>query len=116
MQKLHSPLLVEQMSHLLKLISDSTRLTMLKVMQTHDCCVCEFVEMFDISQPAISQHLKKLKEGGLVQEKRNGHWIFYSLNPSYPHVEILHTLLDSVVNQDSRIEELTKKGTRVTCN
>ena len=116
MQTIHHQLSVDHMSQLLKLISDPTRLAMLKVMQSNECCVCEFVEMFDISQPAISQHLKKMKDGGLVQEKRNGHWIFYSLNPNYPHAEMLQTVLDAVVSQDDRIDDLTKKGLRVSCN
>lgn len=116
MQSTTHQLSIEQMSQLLKLISDPTRLTMLKIMQSNECCVCEFVDMFDISQPAISQHLKKLKDGGLVQEKRNGHWIFYSLHPEYPHRDMLKTILDAVMSQDARIEELTKKGARVTCN
>lgn len=116
MQTIHHHLSIDHMSQLLKLISDPTRLTMLKVMQSFECCVCEFVEMFDISQPAISQHLKKLKDGGIVQEKRNGHWIFYSLNPNYPHAEMLETVLDAVVEQSGRIDELTKNGLRVSCN
>lgn len=107
---------IEHMSQLLKLISDPTRLTMLKLLQSNECCVCEFVEMFDISQPAVSQHLKKLKDGGMVQEKRNGHWVFYSLNPAYPHKEILKTILDTISTQDVLLEDLTKKGLRVTCN
>ena len=59
---------MQRASQLLKLLGDQTRLTMMKLLQSHDCCVCEFVEIFKMSQPAISQHLRKLK-GYRVSER-----------------------------------------------
>ncbi len=53
----------------LKLLGDKTRLSMLSLLKEREWCVCEFVELFDISQPAISQHLRKLKSKGLVKEQ-----------------------------------------------
>ncbi len=43
---------------------------MMKILQTNECCVCELVEIYKASQPAISQHLRKLKDIGLVKEKK----------------------------------------------
>lgn len=45
-------------------------------------CACDFAELFDISQPAVSQHLKVLREAGLVQTRRDGTQILYSLDPA----------------------------------
>jgi ArsR family transcriptional regulator len=44
-------------------------------------CACDFAEIFDVSQPTVSQHLKVLRDAGLVQTRRDGTQIFYSLDP-----------------------------------
>jgi ArsR family transcriptional regulator len=43
-------------------------------------CVCEFEEAFAMGQSKVSYHMKKLKDSGLVKEKRRGKWAFYSLD------------------------------------
>src|SRR5690554_6542279 len=63
-----------------KLLSDKSRLTILALLREQDLCVCDIVDMMEMSQPSISQHLRKLKSAGLANEKRRGQWIYYSLN------------------------------------
>ena len=46
-----------------------------------DTCACDFAEVFHVSQPTVSQHLKVLREAGLVRTKRRGTQICYSLDP-----------------------------------
>ena len=46
-----------------------------------ETCACDFAEIFDVSQPTVSQHLKVLREAGLVQTRREGTQIYYSLDP-----------------------------------
>src|SRR5699024_12571080 len=55
---------MDKAAEILKLLGNETRLTMLKILDDHDCCVCEFVEIFQASQPSISQHIRKLREIG----------------------------------------------------
>ncbi|QIN80909.1 metalloregulator ArsR/SmtB family transcription factor [Rubrobacter marinus] len=43
-------------------------------------CVCEFEDHFGMGQSRVSYHVKKLKEAGLVRERKRGRWSFYSLN------------------------------------
>src|SRR5699024_1532859 len=76
---------MDKAADILKLLGNETRLTMLKILDDHDCCVCEFVEIFQASQPSISQHIRKLRDIGLVKDERRGQWIFYSIN-IYDHV------------------------------
>jgi len=45
-------------------------------------CACDFAEMFGVSQPTVSEHLRVLREAGLVTTRRGGTQIFYSLDPS----------------------------------
>ncbi|AOK89948.1 ArsR/SmtB family transcription factor [Paenibacillus polymyxa] len=74
---------MEQLGYIadhLKLLGDKTRLAMLSLLREREWCVCEFVDIFDMSQPAISQHLRKLKSQGIVKEERRSQWVYYSLN------------------------------------
>jgi DNA-binding transcriptional ArsR family regulator len=44
-----------------------------------EMCVCEIMEELTLSQPAVSHHMKILKQAGLISDRREGKWIFYSL-------------------------------------
>jgi len=46
-----------------------------------ETCACDFAEVFGVSQPTISQHLRVLREAGLVTTRRRGTQICYSLDP-----------------------------------
>ena len=43
-------------------------------------CVCEFEDYFGMGQSKVSYHVRKLKEAGLIREKKRGKWSFYSLD------------------------------------
>lgn len=106
---------IEHAAGILKLLGDKTRLTMAKMLDSHDCCVCEFVEIFDMSQPAVSQHLRKLKDAGLVKETRRGQWIIYSLNKSHKFYPLVESLLTFLPDQHFRFRELEQQGKRILC-
>nr|WP_145163376.1 metalloregulator ArsR/SmtB family transcription factor [Paenibacillus terrae] len=71
---------IREMADKLKLLSDNTRLTILSLLKDREFCVCELVEILEVSQPAVSQHLRKLKSQGVVKESKRGQWVYYSLN------------------------------------
>lgn len=100
----------------LKLLGDKTRLTMVKILASHDCCVCEFVEIFKTSQPAISQHVRKLKDVGIVRETRRGQWIIYSLDKGSAFYPLVQNILQYLPNQDYKLQELEEQGLRITCD
>ncbi|WP_274655440.1 ArsR/SmtB family transcription factor [Paenibacillus humicola] len=68
------------MADRLKLLSDKTRLTIVALLKEREMCVCDIVDILETTQPNISQHLKKLKTGGIVNETRRSQWIYYSLH------------------------------------
>jgi ArsR family transcriptional regulator, arsenate/arsenite/antimonite-responsive transcriptional repressor len=107
---------IEQTAVILKLLGDKTRLTMIKVMSESEVCVCELVSLFDMSQPAISQHLKKLKDVGLVNEMRKGQWVFYSLNEKNEAYSLVQSILEKIPNQQNKLLDLETKGLRIICN
>lgn len=107
---------IDNAATILKLLGDKTRLTMVKILDSHDCCVCEFVEIFNISQPAISQHLRKLKDLGIVKESRRGQWIIYSLNKESEYYSFIQNIIQQLPNQDFKLQELEEQGLRISCN
>ncbi|WP_019156799.1 ArsR/SmtB family transcription factor [Robertmurraya massiliosenegalensis] len=106
---------IEKAASILKLLGDKTRLTMVKILDNHDCCVCEFVEIFKTSQPAISQHIRKLKDVGIVREARRGQWIIYSLNKDSDYYPLIQDLLEHLPSQDYKLQELEEQGLRISC-
>ena len=107
---------IEKFSAILKLLGDKTRLTMVKMLETNDYCVCEFVEIFKVSQPAISQHVRKLKDLGIVAETRKGQWIIYSLNKDSDYYPLIMDVLQHLPNQDFKLQELEEQGLRISCD
>ena len=85
---------IEKAAQILKLLGDKTRLSMMKLLQYNECCVCEFVEIFKMSQPAISQHLRKLRDIELVKEERRGQWIFFSINEDHEDYPFIQSILE----------------------
>lgn len=97
----------------LKLLGDKTRLTMLLLLKDREWCVCEFVDIFEMSQPAVSQHIRKLKSLDLVKESRRSQWIYYSL-----HVEdkpYIQAVLESLPNAQQILKDLKKRDLKSSC-
>ncbi|GGH70206.1 HTH-type transcriptional repressor AseR [Saccharibacillus endophyticus] len=99
----------------LKVISDPTRLLMLKLIENNEYCVCQFVDMFETSQPAISQHIRKLKQLDLLNENRKGQWRHYSLNDKSSHFSLVKAVLDQLDHDDPSLKEALKKVQPVKC-
>ncbi|KAA9019019.1 ArsR/SmtB family transcription factor [Niallia endozanthoxylica] len=75
---------LELIAKQLKAVSDPNRLKLLACLKKGEVCACDFVDVLKISQPAVSQQLKKLKEAGIIAERSAGTWKHYRLNNSLP--------------------------------
>ncbi|MFC5403138.1 ArsR/SmtB family transcription factor [Cohnella soli] len=71
---------VDEMLESMKLLSDKSRLTILSLLKEKEMCVCDIVALMETTQSNVSQHLKKLKTGGLINETKRRQWVYYSLN------------------------------------
>ncbi|MFE5321643.1 ArsR/SmtB family transcription factor [Paenibacillus sp. NPDC056579] len=93
---------INEIAENLKLLGDKTRLTMLAYIKERPLCVCDIVELMETSQPNISQHLRKLKSAGIVNETRKGQWIYYSLNiDDKPYIQ---EILDRIPSLKEKID------------
>jgi len=69
---------------MLALAGNDIRLKILVLLKEEkELCPSDMSDILGINIPAISQHLRKLKDGKLLIQRRSGHVIYYSLNPKY---------------------------------
>lgn len=75
-------------------LSDETRLELLNRLKDGEQCVCELMDSLKAAQSRLSFHLKVLKDAGLVEDRREGRWMYYRL--SAQAIEDLEDLVDSL--------------------
>ncbi|WP_394170084.1 metalloregulator ArsR/SmtB family transcription factor [Saccharospirillum alexandrii] len=92
-----------------KNLAEDTRLrTLLLIHSQQELCVCELTEALQESQPKISRHLAQLRKSGLLQDRRDSQWVFYSINPNVP--DWCLTVLDETLAANAGwIEEDTQR-------
>ncbi len=61
-------------------LSDETRLRILERLRHGERCVCELTDALDAAQSRLSFHLKTLKDAGLLNDRREGRWSYYSID------------------------------------
>lgn len=71
---------MEKTVELLKAIADETRFKIILLLSKQEMAVCEFMSALNLSQPAVSHHLKILKQARLVKDHREGKWNFYTID------------------------------------
>jgi len=62
-----------------KALADETRVRMLLALGSGELCVCQITELFGLAASTISKHLSILYQAGLVDSRKDGRWIYYSL-------------------------------------
>lgn len=69
-----------ELTRLLKALSDDTRLRMLALLLPGELCVCEIMQALSVSQSRASRNLGILRDAGLLKDRRQGQWVYYSLD------------------------------------
>lgn len=70
----------EKAARLFHALSDETRLELLERLQGGEQCVCELTDAMNAAQSRLSFHLKVLRDAGLILDRRDGRWMYYSIN------------------------------------
>lgn len=76
-----TPISLAERARLFHALSDETRLAILGMLRGGECCVCDLQDALDAAQSRLSFHLKVLRDAGLVRDRKEGRWSFYTLNP-----------------------------------
>ena len=87
----------EEIAQAFKALGDENRLKMVQMIASaDDICACHLLDEFDFSQPTLSHHIKILCAAGLIECKREGKWMHYSLNKEFS--KQLASFLENVAN------------------
>jgi len=79
--------LLEKKSKLFALLGNEVRLSIIRLFLDYEkMCVCDLSDVLKMKQSPISQHLRKLKDGGVLVSQRDGMTIFYAIVPSIKEV------------------------------
>ncbi|MHA6280832.1 ArsR/SmtB family transcription factor [Salinimicrobium sp. CAU 1759] len=94
--------LVDALTDKLSLVSNSVRLKILYVLETEErLCVCDLSDILNMTIPAVSQHLRKLKDRDFVKAEKEGQTIFYSLRND--HWDLLAPFFNLIKHQPEAI-------------
>jgi len=66
---------------ILRVLADENRLRILMVLTQQETCVCDIMARLELPQPLASHHLGVLKRAGLVRDRQDAQWVYYSLDP-----------------------------------
>lgn len=70
-----------QVTRLFQALSDETRLRIVQTLIGGERCVCDLQEGVGSYQSRLSFHLRKLRDAGLVSDRKEGRWVYYALRP-----------------------------------
>jgi len=91
------------LSKILSLTGNEVRLKILFLLEEEGVlCPCDLSDILGMSIPAVSQHLRKLKDGNIIQSRKEGQTIFYSLKPE--HLKILRSFF-KIINQQNIVSQ-----------
>lgn len=92
-------------TRLFKVLSDSNRLRILKMLQTKPLCVCEITDILRLAASTVSKHLSILRETGFIIEEKDGKWVNYLINPrpSDTRISSILSTLDFWISDEKTI-------------
>jgi ArsR family transcriptional regulator len=109
----------------LKALSDETRLRILNLLLERECCVCEVMQVLDISQTRASRNLNILYDAGFLKLRREGLWALYSIDQDILedyHLELLESvrqgLKDNQIarNDRQKLKSAQRLAPSCSCN
>jgi ArsR family transcriptional regulator len=74
---------IQKTAELFKALNDPSRLKIINALLLNEMCVCDIAVLMDMTQPAVSHHLKVLRQTQLVKYRREGKVVYYSLNDEH---------------------------------
>jgi ArsR family transcriptional regulator, lead/cadmium/zinc/bismuth-responsive transcriptional repressor len=93
----------ESLPNILALAGNEVRLKMIYLLEEEkELCPCDLADILGMSIPAVSQHLRKLKDGNIVETRKEGQTIYYSL--SEENIKILKPFFKHINQQTQKLE------------
>jgi ArsR family transcriptional regulator, arsenate/arsenite/antimonite-responsive transcriptional repressor len=102
---------LKETARFFKVLSDEARLQMLWLLfHNRELCVCDFMEVLEITQSKASRHLAALRNAGLATDRKEGLWSYYSLRPANNQLAEEHLkLLKASLSKQADAKQLLAK-------
>ncbi len=100
---------MDEFVRVMKSLSDSNRVKIIKILNERSLCACEIQAALGLSQPTVSSHLENLEEAGLVTSRKEGQWVNYypADGSSSPYAALLLASLRHWLRDDPEVCDLT---------
>ena len=94
----------------MKALSEPNRVRVVKLLQEGELCVCEIKEVLGLAQSTVSKHMKILEDAGLVDRKRQGTWMIYSLatGSDSAYAKTMLTNVSHWLDNDTELDRMHK--------
>ena len=87
---------VKKIAVIFKAFCDENRVKILQMLQSGEKCACNLLEEMNITQPTLSHHMKILCDSGIVEGRKEGKWMYYSISKA--GVETARQYFDILTN------------------
>ncbi|MGD8535289.1 MAG: metalloregulator ArsR/SmtB family transcription factor [Candidatus Aminicenantes bacterium] len=97
-----------------KALGDRNRLRIMKMLEVKAMCVCEITDVLNLAPSTVSKHLSLLHEADLIEDRKEGKWVNYSL-PGKSRIPLVSEMLKLIrvsLEDDSQIQADRKKAKR----
>lgn len=95
---------MDELNYLGQAIADPTRVRILVALLHAELCVCELVDALEVSQSTLSSHLQVLRQTGLVVTRKEGRWVYYSLDERKAALmDSIFSLFEGDIRSDPRV-------------
>jgi len=94
---------MDEIENIFKALADEKRLRIIKLLEPGPKCVCEIAFVLGVTQPAVSKHLKKLKDAGIIGCMQDGFWTNYYLKQEGCYVKVLLKNVKAWMNKDRSV-------------
>jgi len=109
--------MLRQYEMVMKAAADPSRLRILKMLENDELCVCQIVAVLGLSQSTVSKHLAILRDAGLLDERKDGRWVYYQVSQTavndyaLPLLKLIKDWLkqDEIITTDSKRVKRVKK-------
>lgn len=98
-----------ELAEVMKALSHENRLRILNLLNQKSLCVCELTNIMEVNQSNASRHLSKLAQADLIEQSRDGNWIYYFIKPeSKEKHPFLEPLLKGMGKEKELLADLEK--------
>lgn len=103
---------MEYTLNITKALADGNRMRVVAALMAHDeLCVCQITEMLQLTTPTVSRHMSIMQNARLVENRKEGRWVFYRLLRPFP--DLLYSWLSQSFAASPEIQEDKKSLVRI---